>query len=233
VVHVGQSRREAGVRDARSTILVVEDDEPLVDLLRRVLARADYAVESADNGAAGLARIERGDVDVVLLDLVLPDGSGLDLCRHVRAQPAAGHLPIIMLTGLCSDLERRAGFAAGADDYITKPFQTAELLDRVRVWTRARQYLRAGPADTRAAAVRDQLVRDEALLAMMRTAIHEWARLSALLPRLLGLWEANLYSPAAVARLRSEFQGAADDLAERLAALGDDLAPPGAGPRVN
>ena len=217
----------SSVRDTRATILVVEDDAPLADLLRRLLGRADYAVQSAGDVAAGLARIERGDVDVVLLDLVLPDGSGLDVCRRVRARAGGGHLPIIMLTGLCSDLERHAGFAAGADDYITKPFQAAELLDRVRVWSRAGRHLRAGPACSREVAVRDQLVRDEALLAMMRTAIQEWARLSALLPRLLGLWEANVYSPEAVARLRSEFQAAANDLAERLAALGDDLASPG------
>jgi CheY-like chemotaxis protein len=81
----------------------------------------------------------------VLLDVMLPDVDGLELCRQVRASEADEHLPIIMLTALGSDLQRHAGFAVGADDYVTKPFQLAELLDRVRVWTRThlREQIRA------------------------------------------------------------------------------------------
>jgi DNA-binding response OmpR family regulator len=211
------------VQARRPVVLVVEDDAPTATMLRRLLTKADYAVESASDGASGLARIAQGGIDVVLLDVVLPDGSGLELCRQVRTHTEHGHLPIIMLTGLSSDSARRAGFAAGADDYITKPFHTADLLDRVRVWARARQHLQVPHERRREIALREQLVRDEALLAMTHTAIHEWARLSGLLAELLRLWEASIYTPEHVARLRSELQAAADDLEARVAVLRQDL----------
>jgi DNA-binding response OmpR family regulator len=209
---------------ARSVVLVVEDDPPTVDLLCRVLAKADYAVESAPSGAAGLARIARGGVDVVLLDLMLPDLNGIELCRRVRAHQAGAHLPIIMLTGARGDQQRRAGFAAGANDYVTKPFHVDELLDRVRVWAQTQQYLKDVADRPRELALREQLVRDEAILAMTQTAVHEWARVSAVLLDLLRLWEQQVYSPLGLARLRSELQDTAGDLAARLAALREDLA---------
>jgi DNA-binding response OmpR family regulator len=209
---------------SRSVVLVVEDDPPTVDLLCRLLAKAEYAVESAPSGAAGLARIERGGVDVVLLDLMLPDLNGIELCRRVRAELDQAHLPIIMLTGARGDQVRRAGFAAGANDYVTKPFHTDELLDRVRVWAQTQQYLKDVSDRPREVAVREQLVRDEAILAMTQTAVHEWARLSAVLLDVLRLWEKNVYSPVGLARLRSELQDTAADLALRLAALQEDLA---------
>jgi DNA-binding response OmpR family regulator len=208
----------------RSLVLVVEDDPPTVDLVSRLLAKADYAVESASNGAAGLARIERGGIDVVLLDLMLPDLDGIELCRRVRAQLNGAPLPIIMLTGARDDQQRRAGFAAGASDYVTKPFHVDELLDRVRVWAQTQQYLRDVCDRPRELALREQLVRDEAILAMTQTAVHEWARLSAVLLDVLRLWEQNVYSPVGLARLRAELQDTARDLAARLAALQEDLA---------
>ncbi len=209
---------------ARSVVLVVEDDVPTVDLLRRLLSKADYAVESAPTGAAGLARIARGGVDVVLLDLRLPDLDGIELCRRVREQPGGAHLPIIMLTGDRGDQQRRAGFAAGANDYVTKPFHLDELLDRVRVWAQMQQYLKGVCDRPRELALREQLVRDEAILAMTQTAVHEWARLSGVLLDVLRLWEQHVYSPMGLARLRSELQDTAADLAARLVALQEDLA---------
>jgi DNA-binding response OmpR family regulator len=207
----------------RSVVLVVDDDPPTVDLLCRLLTKASYAVETAASGTAALARIERGGIDVVLLDLMLPDLNGIELCRRVRAQEDRAHLPIIMLTGARGDQARRAGFAAGANDYVTKPFHTAELLDRVRVWARTQQYLKDVSDRPRELALREQLVRDEAILAMTQTAVHEWARLSAVLLDVLRLWEQHVYSPMGLARLRSELQDTAADLAARLAALQEDL----------
>jgi DNA-binding response OmpR family regulator len=208
----------------RSVVLVVEDDPPTVDLLCRLLTKADYAVESAPNGLAALARIEQGGIDVVLLDLLLPDLNGIELCRRVRAQEDRAHLPIIMLTGARGDEQRRAGFAAGANDYVTKPFHVDELLDRVRVWAQTQRYLKDVSDRPRELALREQLVRDEAILAMTQTAVHEWARLSAVLLDVLRLWEQHVYSPVGLARLRSELQDTAGDLAARLAALREDLA---------
>ena len=125
---------------ARPVVLVVEDDLGTWNLLRDLLEPAGYAVESAPDGVSALARLAAGGVDLLLLDLMLPDLDGLELCRQVRASEAHARLPIIMLTALGSDAQRHAGFAAGADDYVTKPFNLQELLDRVAVWTRARQW---------------------------------------------------------------------------------------------
>src|SRR4051812_27573066 len=72
---------------------------------------------------------------------MLPDGNGLELCRRVRAQEFGVYLPIILLTALSSEAGRHAGFAAGVDDYVTKPFEAADLLDRVDVWVRTRKRL--------------------------------------------------------------------------------------------
>ena len=96
-------------------ILVVEDDAAMSTFLRGLLEPAGYRVEITPNGAGGLARIENGGVDLILLDLVLPDVDGLELCRQVRAREGDVYLPIIMLTAL-AEKQRHAGFTAGADD---------------------------------------------------------------------------------------------------------------------
>jgi signal transduction histidine kinase len=122
-------------------ILVVEDDPVLAGVLCELLEDTGYAVQHAADGAAGVARIEQGGVDLVLLDLMLPDVDGLELCRRARAVERDVYLPIIMLTVL-GEKQRHAGFLAGADDYVAKPFDTGDLLDRVQVWLRTRQRLR-------------------------------------------------------------------------------------------
>jgi CheY-like chemotaxis protein len=137
----------------RPVVLVVEDDTGTWNLLRDLLEPAGYAVESAPDGASALARLAAGGVELLLLDLMLPDLDGLELCRQVRAQPETADLPIIMLTALGSDAQRHAGFEAGADDYVTKPFNVQELLDRVAVWTRTRQRGPAPPPLVTAASV--------------------------------------------------------------------------------
>src|SRR5215217_705407 len=100
---------------SQPVVLVVEDDEALSATLRRVLERAGYAAEQMPNGLAGLDRVEQGGVDLVLLDVMMPELDGLELCRRVRARQARDdvYLPIIMLTGLGSEPEHHAGFAAG------------------------------------------------------------------------------------------------------------------------
>jgi DNA-binding response OmpR family regulator len=125
----------------RPVVLVVEDDESIAELLHMLLDGVGYAVERAVDGTAGLARIEAGGVDLVLLDLMLPGIDGLEVCRRVRALSGDAFLPIIMMTALVSEQQRLDGFAAGADDYVPKPFSTDELLARVQVWLRARQRL--------------------------------------------------------------------------------------------
>ena len=120
-----------------AVILVVEDDAATRDLLRELLESEGYTVASAADAAAGVARIEAGGIDLVLLDRRLPEMDGLALCRQVRARPDAVYLPIIMLTAVAGGEQSRTGYAAGVDDYLTKPFDIEELLDRVRIYSHA------------------------------------------------------------------------------------------------
>src|SRR4051794_18463009 len=129
------------MQSSRPVVLVVEDDPVLANMLCDLLREAGYAAEHAAGGEAGAARIEAGQIDLVLLDLMLPDVDGLELCRRARAVESDVYLPIIMLTVL-SEKQRHAGFLAGADDYVAKPFDTDDLLDRVQVWLRTRLRLR-------------------------------------------------------------------------------------------
>ena len=120
-------------------VLVVEDDAAVAGLVFTLLTDAGYAVESAATGRDALAHLEADEIDLVLLDLMLPDMSGLDVCQQLRSRLRGTYLPILMLTALASEAQRVEGFAAGADDYITKPFHVQELLSRVRVWSQTRQ----------------------------------------------------------------------------------------------
>jgi DNA-binding response OmpR family regulator len=127
------------IPSARTVILVVDDDPAIRRLLKRLLEQAGYSVEVAADGTSGLARIDAGGIDLVLLDLELPDLNGLEVCRQVRARQRAVYLPIIMITGRTSEEDRNAAFAAGVDDYVTKPVRRAHLLDRVQFWVQALQ----------------------------------------------------------------------------------------------
>jgi two-component system phosphate regulon response regulator PhoB len=117
-------------------VLVVDDEEDLVELLRVNLAQADYEVEVAYSGREALAKVEKSPPDLVILDLMMPDVSGLEVCKQVRADKALSHIPIIMLTAKADEVDRIVGFELGADDYVTKPFSPRELLLRVRALLR-------------------------------------------------------------------------------------------------
>src|SRR5581483_403214 len=123
-------------------ILVVEDNPSTRDFLRDLLTGQGYRVDSAGDGRTGLERVQAGGVDLLLLNRGLPDMDGLALCRQIRAEPWGQDLPIIVLTGQIRLDQRLQGFAAGADDYVTKPFSTDELLARIKaVLRRARPSL--------------------------------------------------------------------------------------------
>jgi len=126
------------VQATRPRILIVEDEPSASELVADILATVGYDVETAADGSTALQRLDE-DIDLLLLDVMLPGLDGFEVCRRVRATETDQHLPIIMLTALASDAQRHAGFAAGADDYLTKPFNTQELLDRVQVWLAARR----------------------------------------------------------------------------------------------
>ncbi len=206
-------------------VLVVDDDPQLCEMVQRALGRASYSVHCVARGADGLRWLEAQEPDLLLLDLMLPDVSGLDLCHQVREQTREVYLPIIMLTGVLDPERRRECFAAGADDYITKPFAIGDLLDRVRAWTGARQRIRA--AHTRAlreqARVRqldEQIAQDEAVLAMARTMSHRLNQPLTILTSLLDLQKAGAYPGGASEQFWAELNAAAQDLIGRVQELG-------------
>jgi putative two-component system response regulator len=125
------------------SVLVIDDDPHIREICQWLLESEGYEVQVAADGASGLAQVYGAAVDLMLLDLMLPDMDGLDLCREVRSRPSAVYLPIIMVTALADPSRREAGFAAGADDYVHKPFDVDELRARVRVWAQTRQRLKA------------------------------------------------------------------------------------------
>jgi two-component system phosphate regulon response regulator PhoB len=115
-----------------SRILIVEDEPDLAELVRFHLTKAGFTAEVAQSGRGGLDAIRRSRPALVVLDLMLPDLSGTDVCREVRADPKLRDLPILMLTARAEEVDRVVGFELGADDYVTKPFSPRELVLRVR-----------------------------------------------------------------------------------------------------
>jgi DNA-binding response OmpR family regulator len=110
-------------------VLVVDDDQTVSDVVCRYLRHAGYQVGHAGDGAAALAAVARDAPHLVVLDLMLPEVDGLEVCRRLRARPDG--VPIIMLTALGDEADRLLGLQLGADDYVTKPFSPRELVLRV------------------------------------------------------------------------------------------------------
>ena len=110
-------------------ILLIEDDARLAEMVRDYLGRAGFRVTRAENGGVGLAMHAREVFDAIVLDLMLPDMDGLDVCRRIRARAAT---PILMLTARGDAMDRVVGLEMGADDYLPKPFEPRELLARLK-----------------------------------------------------------------------------------------------------
>jgi len=117
-------------------ILVVEDEPAIAESVAYALTAAGYEVDTVGSGEDALSSSQERPYDLMILDLLLPGLSGLDVCREVRTTSA---LPIVMLTVRDEELDRVTGLAIGADDYVTKPFSTAELVSRVRAQLRRRR----------------------------------------------------------------------------------------------
>jgi adenylate cyclase len=120
-------------------ILVVDDTPRNIKLLADLLTAKGYAVLTAESGPEALKIIDADQPDLVLLDVVMPTMSGYEVCRQIRANPATGILPVVMVTALDPAEERLKGLEAGADDFLTKPINQAELLARVRSLLRIKQ----------------------------------------------------------------------------------------------
>jgi len=128
-------------------ILVVEDHADIAHLLELHLRDLGCDVTVASDGVSGLRQVGRGDYDLIILDLMLPDMDGLELCRQVRTRP--GYVPILILTAKSAELDRVLGLELGADDYLTKPFSIRELLARVKALFRRVDALSQGGTDSR------------------------------------------------------------------------------------
>ena len=127
----------------KPTILIVDDEPDVVDLLEFNLRGAGFEVATAETGSQALKKARESIPDLILLDLMLPEIDGLEVCKLLRRDPQTSDVPIIMLTAKASELDRVLGLELGADDYVTKPFSPRELILRVKGLLRRR----AGPDD--------------------------------------------------------------------------------------
>lgn len=121
-----------GAERPRHRVLIVEDEDNIALALDYVLTREGYEHERVSNGADALPRIRETAPDLVLLDVMLPEVSGYEICQNVRMDPGLKDVKILMMTARGSAMERRKGLALGADGFIAKPFELKELRDEVR-----------------------------------------------------------------------------------------------------
>jgi len=115
----------------RRKILIVEDDPDQLEAIRGNLKNAGFAIGTASNGVDALIKTRSVAPDLIVLDLVLPQLNGLDICRTLRENPATASIPVIMLTGMDSYFTRVAGFEAGINIFLTKPYLPEELVSKV------------------------------------------------------------------------------------------------------
>jgi two-component system alkaline phosphatase synthesis response regulator PhoP len=132
---------DSAISDRKFKILVIEDDRTLREALRYNLVAEGYEVLVADDGGVGLISARQDGPDVIVLDLMLPSLSGLEICKAIRRDGSI--VPIIMLTARDSELDRVGGLESGADDYVTKPFSMRELLARVGAQIRRMDMLKS------------------------------------------------------------------------------------------
>jgi len=112
-------------------ILIVDDEPDIVELIDYNLRQAGYTVVTARDGQSALAAVRRQRPDLIVLDLMLPDLPGTEVCRRLRREPATEDIPVLMLTARAEEIDRVVGFEIGADDYVVKPFSVRELLARI------------------------------------------------------------------------------------------------------
>jgi two-component system alkaline phosphatase synthesis response regulator PhoP len=127
-----------------SRVLIIEDDADIAALISHYLEKSGYTAESVSDGGRALTQAKDAAPDLIILDLMLPGLSGLEICRALRADNRTAQLPIIMLTARGEESERILGLDVGADDYVVKPFSPSELVARVRALLR-----RSAPRETK------------------------------------------------------------------------------------
>jgi len=113
-------------------ILLIEDDRDIAELLRHYLGKENLSLKHAADGFSGLKQAQAESFDLIILDIMLPEMDGLEVCKELKADPKTASVPIIMLTAKTEEMDKIVGLELGADDYVTKPFSPRELLARVK-----------------------------------------------------------------------------------------------------
>jgi two-component system, OmpR family, phosphate regulon response regulator PhoB len=121
------------------SILIIEDEKDIVDLIEYHLKQSGFSVISALDGPAGLEKAKKKRPNLIILDLMLPEMDGKDICRALKSDPLTQSIPILMLTAKAEETDRLIGFELGADDYVTKPFSPKELVLRVKAILRRKE----------------------------------------------------------------------------------------------
>jgi len=137
--HASWKGQIAAARGIETPIAIVEDEDDIAELVEMHLRKAGFATVAFSDGSSFLSYIQNNTPALVILDIMLPDVQGTDLCRAVRASERLGSIPVIMLTALGHETEKVLGLELGADDYIVKPFSPRELVARVRAVLRRSQ----------------------------------------------------------------------------------------------
>jgi two-component system, OmpR family, alkaline phosphatase synthesis response regulator PhoP len=143
----------------KNTILVIDDEKDLVELVTYNLQKEGFVVKSAPDGESGLATAVRDFPDIIIVDLMLPGIDGLEVCRRLRSEAKTAGIPIIMLTAKSAETDRIVGLELGADDYVTKPFSPRELAARIKAVLRRASF--QSPASPSAIIRRGQMIIDK------------------------------------------------------------------------
>ena len=149
-------------------ILIVEDEANIRQLVRYNLKKEGFQVLEATDGAQGLQSAQREKPDLVLLDLMLPELDGLEVCRRLKGNPATAALPIIMLTARAEEVDKIIGLELGADDYMTKPFSPRELTARIKAVLRRSQKETTLPGELQVGRLRFNFSRYEVSMGGMK-----------------------------------------------------------------
>ena len=138
--NVAAGSMQSSVGQEVGRILVVDDEATMRRLLEKLLRMEGYEVVLAGSGEQALAELLRAGADTVLLDMRMPGMTGLDVCRQIRSNPRSLHTPVVFITAVNDRELRRKGMEAGADDFLSKPFDEVELLARIRNCVRVKRY---------------------------------------------------------------------------------------------
>lgn len=121
------------------TVIVIEDEKDILDLLTYTLRKEGFVVKACGRGQEGLEMLRRGPADVALIDIMLPDLDGVEICKRMKADKGLRNLPVIFLTAKGEEVDRVLGLEIGADDYVVKPFSPRELVARIKAVLRRRE----------------------------------------------------------------------------------------------